>query len=282
MALQLTDAERTRLVTNGVRDQPTTLSDPPGRSFDGIWVGRDEAERPQIRGWLNVLAFEDETTVAMVLNHGAWEPSIRRIPDEEILWFLRGMGRPALTATIASQDPIFSLPGEGAAYRLRRVLGIPPLALLRPSDMIEGQPGFALRLFVRNPNNSVMAFGYSTTRTRTTFMVDSEGNGSLSQASAAFSLLRWYLQLGAPGARQFDWRNLEALTAKQEPTFDGFFATYQALRLPGLRLALEYRASPLGTSDFTRTFAQTHQLPLALVESRLDKLLQYQERLAIF
>lgn len=282
MALQLTDSERTRLVSNGFKDQPATLTNPPGRAFDGIWVGRDETARPQIRGWLNVLAFEDEATVAMVLNHGAWEPSIRRIPDEEILWFLRGIGRPALTASIASRDPIFALPGEGAAYRLRRILGVPPLALIQPSDMIDGQPNFALRLLIRNPKSSLMTFGFSTTRTRATFLVDSEGNGTLLEASAAFSLLRWYLQLGGPGARHFDWANLDALTANGDPAFEGFFATYQALRLPGLRLALEYRASPLRTSGFTRTFAQTHQLPLALVESRLEKLLQHQERLAIF
>ena len=282
MALQLTDTERARLVTKGLKDRPTTITDPPGRGFDGIWVGRGEAGPPHITGWLNVLTFEEGAIVAMVLNHGGWAPTMRRVRNEEILWFLRGPNPPALTASIASQDPILSLPGEATAFRLRCILGIPPLALIQPSGMIAGQPEFSMHPLLRSPNNSLMAFGFSLGNTRTTFFVDSEGDGKLLEASAAFSLLRWYLQLGGPGKRLFDWANLEGLLKNRDPAFDRFFATYQALRLPALRLALEYRASPLGFTTFTHAFAQAHQLPLALVESRLEHLRLHQERLAIF
>ena len=283
MALQLTNNERIKLGLKGLKTAPQKPFLGFTRNFDAIWVGRDDHGVVIIRGWLLVVAFEDDGDVlAMVTQSGEWDPFARLIPEEELVWLFHGPRPPGVQARVSIKDPIMALPGEADAYRLRRILGVPPLAIIPPSELINRQPEFCMDLRIRSPASNLMSLGCKRLKSRVRFVADYHDDGGVRQASAGLSLLWWFLSLSSTKKTVIDWEALPRMEARGLPPFMSLYDGYQALRLPGLRLLVEYRATRLSDAAFIQSMADTHALPVPLVSRRLGMLHQFADDLALF
>lgn len=284
MTLELTENERTKLAVKGVKAAPIIHSFRRERIFDALWVGRDEQGTAIIRAWLEVTSFLEGLThvYAWATAPGTMESVMRKIPEKEIVWLFLGPRPPGHLARVQEVDPIMFLPGEADAYRLRRVLGVAPVAMISPSNLISRHPEFSLDLRVRSPSNNLMNFGCRRLKSKVRFVVEHHREGGIREASAGFSLIWWSLPQPSNDRKIFDWNSVPAMEAKNAQPFLRLFEAYQALRLPGLRLLLEYRASRASDAQFIQSMADSHFLPVPLVARRLMLLHQFAQELDLF
>lgn len=281
MPLELTPFEARRMTLQGLRMAPK----PPGglgtTPYDALLVGRTPQGDPLVHAWLKVVEFGvgDSVLAWAVLpdDHG---PKLAWFSDRQLIWLFRSPNPPAKDARVPIAEPIFALPGEKVAFQLRRVMGIDPIEMVPPSEMIQRCPGLFLDRRVSNPDPNFMTFGFKALQTKVRLIVECDG-GKCWESSAGYSLVSWYTSEVPARTLTTDWRNFSVRDAQRVKPMHDYLNAYQALRLPGLRLLLEYRATRLCDSDFVESIAQSYGLTTQLVSRRLMQLKERSDQLAL-
>lgn len=272
MPLELTDLEARRLALLGISKAPPMPNWIQSGSYDALLAGRDHQGRAVIQAWLKIIDLgSDSSVLAWAFYLYEFAPRLCRIPDRDLIWLMGGRNAPAQNAQVFDADPILDLPGELDAYRLRRVLGVDPIEMVNPSDLIKRTRGLFLDLRVRSSEPDFMTYGFKSLRTKVRLIVEHE-DGCLRETSAGFSLVCWFTSESEAKTHVIDWRTFPVWAEGRIRPFSRYFDAYQAFRLPGIRLLLEYRASPKGDAGFVMDMARNYDLHPQLVSRRLRQL----------
>ena len=274
MTMEFTKLEHYQMVVEATR---TRQGSALARDTDAIWIGRRDNGEPYIRAYVRVVSLEHhfEGILTCQTRFPGVAPALIDIPREEVAWLLPGaLPPPALCAKVPDQDPIMTLPGEADAFRIRSLGHLDPVEMIRPSELIGQLQGFLMDMRVRSVNNDAMHCGFISRHPTARLIVEFEDGDGLRESSAGFSLVIWHQSSKPKDTRVMEWRMLHQLEDTNQVHFLRVFDAYQALRLPGLRLLLELRATHLPSDVFVKGFADEFKLPLALVARRRAHLMR--------